>query len=426
VYGIKDEEMPVARFELAIEGGRLMDDIAKPGAANLLSEMLLRGTARRTPAELEDALKSLGADISISVRNEHFVLSGRTLARNFAKTIDLVEEILLQPRWDAEELSLRKAAVISEIQSEKVEPNAIAARAFEVVTYGDKHIYSRSPLGTEASVAALTMDDLKRFHAANLAPNIANFRIVGDVDQARVRAALQDLGTRWQKRNVTIPSYPAAQAPAASRVYFYDLPGAKQSIFSFGYPALTRADPNYYPATVANYILGGGGFASRLTQQLREGKGYTYGIGSGFGGGIRHGTFQITSGVRSNVTLEAADLVKSILTDFGSTYSDADLEVTKSFLTKSRSRSFETAGAKLNYLAAIGDYGLPADYPQREQAIVDAMTVEKVKDLSGRYLRPGTMTYVVVGDAATQAKRLEALGYGAPVMINAKLAETEK
>jgi zinc protease len=426
LYGIEDEEMPVARFELAIEGGRLLDDIAKPGAANLLSEMLLRGTARRTPSELEDALKSLGADIVIGVRDEHFVLSGRTLARNFDKTVDLVEEILLEPRWDAEELALRKAAVVSAIQSRKAQPDAIAERAFEMVTYGEKHVYSRDPLGTEASIAALTMDDLKRFHAANLAPNLANFRVVGAVDQAQVTAALQDLGNKWQKRTVSIPAYPAPQAPSASKIYFYDLPGAKQSVFAFGYPAVTRADPAYYPAGVMNYILGGGGFASRLMQQLREGKGYTYGIRSSFSGGIRHGTFEISSPVRSNATLEAADLVKSIVSNFGATFSEADLGITKSFLTKSRSRAFETATAKLNYLAAIGDYGLPADYPQREQAIVDALSVAQVRDLAGRYLRPSAMTYVVVGDAASQAKRLEALGFGAPIMINEEIARLGK
>jgi zinc protease len=197
-------------------------------------------------------------------------------------------------------------------------------------------------------------------------------------------------------------------------------------MFSFGYPALTRADDDYYPATVMNYILGGGSFASRLTQQLREGKGYTYGISSSFGGGIRHGTFQISSPVRSNVTLEAAELVKSILADFGTTYTEADLGVTKSALSKSRSRAFETAGAKLNYLAAIADYGLPADYPQREQAIVDGMTLAQVRDLAGRYVRPSAMTYVIVGDAATQAKRLEKLGFGSPVMVNDEITRLER
>ncbi len=424
--GIEDNELPLARFELAIKGGRLMDSLDKPGTAALLARMFTRGTARRTPAELENALKSLGAEVQAEARNEHFVISGRTLARNFDKTMDLVEEMLLQPRWDTEELAIQKAATVSDIQSEKVEANAVAARAFEYATFGDKHIYSRNPLGSEKSVAATTMEDLKRFHAANLAPNLASFRVVGAVPQARVQTALADLGSRWTRRDVRIPAYPQPQAPTASKILFYDLPGAKQSTFAFGYPALRRSDENYYPATVMNYILGGGGFASRLTQELREGKGYTYGIGSGFGGGESYGTFQIGSGVRANVTLEAAELTRKIVSDLATTYTPADLDVTKSFLTKSRARSFETTDAKLRYLGNIADYGLPLDYPKQEQAIVDAMTVDQVKTLAGRYLRPTAMTYVIVGDAATQAKRLEALGFGAPVLINEELKRVQE
>jgi zinc protease len=425
-YGIRDRELPVAQFELAIRGGRLFDDLKKPGASNLLARMLMRGTARRTPAQLEDALKSLGADVDVSARDEHLVISGRTLARNFGKTMDLVEEMLLEPRWDTEELSLQKAATLSAIQSRKVQANALAARAFELATYGEGHIYSRNPLGTERALSALTMEDLKRYHAANLAPNIARFRVVGDVDQAVVKSALADLGSKWKRRPVAMPAYPAAQAPSTSKVYFYDLPGATQSVFAFGYPSMKRSHADYYPAQVMNYILGGGGFASRLTQELREGKGYTYGIGSRFSGGVEHGTFQISSGVRSNVTLEAAELTKSILTNYGSTFSDADLEVTKSFLTKSRSRAFETTDAKLAYLANVSEHALPLDYPKREQAMVDAMTVPQVRALSQRFIRPSAMTYVIVGDAATQAKRLESLGFGAPIMINDRLKAVEE
>jgi zinc protease len=340
--------------------------------------------------------------------------------------MDLVEEILLEPRWDQEELALQKAATVSAIQSRKVEPDVVAARVFETVTYGDRHIYSRDPLGTESSVAAMTMEDLKRYHARNLAPNIASFRVVGGLDQGLVKSALGDLGSRWAKRQVAVPAYPQPKTPQASKVYFYDIPGAKQSIFTFGYPAVKRSDPNYYPGTVMNYILGGGGFASRLTQELREGKGYTYGIRSGLQGGLRGGTFQLSSGVRSNVTLEAAELTKSILTNYGATFTPEDLTVTKGFLTKARARSFETLDAKLGYLGNIADYGLPVDYPQSEQAIVDSMTADQVKAIAARSLRPNAMTYVVVGDAATQAKRLEALGFGPPVMMNQKLDQLER
>jgi zinc protease len=132
------------------------------------------------------------------------------------------------------------------------------------------------------------------------------------------------------------------------------------------------------------------------------------------------------SPVRSNVTLEAAELVKSIIAEFGATYTPADLEVTRSALTRGRARAFETSGAKLTYLASIADYGLPVDQPRREQAVVDALTVPEVQRLAARHLRPAAMRYVVVGDAATQAKRLEALGFGAPVMLNDLLARLDR
>jgi zinc protease len=424
--GIRDNELPTAVFELAIDGGRRVDDPKRPGAASLLARMMTRGTARRTPAELEDALKSLGADIEVEARDEQFVFTGRTLARNFAATIDLLEEMLLEPRWDTAELALAKAAAASDIQAERAEPESLADRAFEAITYGPDHVYARSALGTERSVAAMTMDDLKRYHAGWLVPNNGRFRVVGAVEEGEVRRTLADLGSRWARRVAALPNFTAPRLPAASKVYFYDLPGAKQSVFAFGYPGPKRADEAYYPAAVTNYILGGGGFASRLTQELREGKGYTYGISSGFSGGAHDGTFRIDSGVRSNVTLEAAALTRDVLSNYPKTFSAADLAVTQGFLTKSRARALETQAQKLAYLGNIGDYGLAVDYPRREQAVVDGMTVARIRALAAEHIRPNAMTYVIVGDAKTQASRLTALGFGEPVMINETLARLEQ
>ena len=127
-----------------------------------------------------------------------------------------------------------------------------------------------------------------------------------------------------------------------------------------------------------NYILGGGGFASQLTQQLREGKGYTYGISSGFAGSKSPGPFTIQSGVRSNVTLESAQLIKSILQDFGKNYSQKDMETTQGFLIKSNARAFETSGAKLNMLENISKYGWKYDYVNGREQRVKGMTVAKI------------------------------------------------
>ena len=266
------------------------------------------------------------------------------------------------------------------------------------------------------------MDELKAWQANNLAPNNARFRIVGAVDQPAATAALAGLGQRWARRDVAVPSYAAPTPPKQSQVYFYDMPNASQSVLVFGYPALTRADPDFYPATATNFILGGGGFASRLTQQMREGAGYTYGVRSGFAGGDEVGQFQLSSAVRANVTLEAATMARDIVRDYGATFTEADLTVTRSALSKSRARAFETAGAKLDVLEAIGDYGLPADYLTREAQVIEGLTVEQVRALAAEHLRTDGMIYVVVGDAATQSARLEGLGYGPVVMINERLA----
>ncbi|WP_229425663.1 pitrilysin family protein [Massilia sp. Se16.2.3] len=216
---------------------------------------------------------------------------------------------------------------------------------------------------------------------------------------------------------VTLPAPTAAAGQAPAKVYFVDVPDAKQSVLQVGYRALAVTDPDYYPALVTNYILGGGGFASRLTQQLREGKGYTYGINSSFSGSKSAGPFLIASGVRSNVTLESTQLVKQILQDYPSTYTAADLETTRNFLVKSNARAFETAGAKLAMLDNISKYGWRPDYVKEREQIVKAMTLPQVQALSQKYLDPSKMVWLVVGDGKTQLPRMKELGFDEPVLI---------
>jgi zinc protease len=278
-------------------------------------------------------------------------------------------------------------------------------------------------LGTIESVNAITLDDLKAFYAKSISPSVARMHVVGALDKREITKPLSDLNKKWKAKKVDIPEYKTPSAPARSQIYFYDVPDAKQSVIRFGYPALAATDKDYYPATVMNYILGGGGFASQLTQQLREGKGYTYGIGSGFSGTKSPGPFTISSGIRTNVTLESAQLIKEILENYPKNYSEQDLETTKGFLIKSNARAFETAGAKLNMLENISKYGWKYDYVKDREQIVKGMTVEQIKALSGKYLDTDKMIWLVVGDAKTQLPRLKELGFGEPVLINKQMVE---
>jgi zinc protease len=417
VSGIEDRELPLVAFEFSIDGGRLREDPARPGLANVTAEMLTRGTETKTRAEFENALKALGAQVRAVAGDDRIFVSGNTLARNFPSTIALVEEMLLHPRWDAAELDLVKAAVTAEIQGERAEPNIIAERVLARLTWGPDYILGKGPLGTEATVASFQPADLSAFHSAGLHPSNARLRIAGAVSKAEAEAALASLVKAWPAGTATPVNAATPAAPGPTKVSFYDMPGAKQSVIIFASPGPARANADFYPAAATNFILGGGGFASRLTQQLREGKGYTYGVRSSFQGGATNGEFRVFSPVRSNVTLEAATLMRDIVRDYGATFTAADLDLTRASMAKSRARSFESLNAKLNMLATIGDLGLPADYVARENAVLDGLTLAQVQDIARRLITTDTMHIVVVGDAVTQAQRLAALGYGAPVMV---------
>lgn len=418
VLGIENDEVPLVQFNISIEGGLLLDDINKVGVANLTADLMTQGTRSKSPKELEEAIAQLGASINIFAGTERITVTGNTLKRNYQKTMDLVEEMLLEPRWDQQEFTLRKQSVISSIKQQEANPNAIATNAYNILIYGQDNIRSKNILGSEASVSEIQIDDLKAFYEENISPSVTTMHLVGDISQEEVMKSLKDLESKWAAKAVTMPVYSTPGSPEASKVFFYDVPNAKQSVLRIGYPALAATDDDYYPAVVMNYILGGGGFASRLTQQLREGKGYTYGIRSSFSGTNEPGAFTISSGVRTNVTLESSQLVKDILTNYANDFTEKDLETTQSFLIKSNARAFETAGSKLGMLQNISRFGWDDDYVKDREAIVRDMTVEKIQKLSGQYLDPDKMFWLVVGDAKTQMKRLEKLGYGKPVLIN--------
>jgi zinc protease len=420
LYGIRSDEVPLVQFEIAIDGGQLLDDINKVGVANLMARMLTQGTAKRTPQELEEAIQQLGATISVNAATEEITLTVNTLAKNYDATLALVEEILLEPRWDTKEFDLLKQSTISSIRQQGANPVTIGQNRYSELIYGKDNIRSRNILGTIESVNSITLDDLKAFYAKSISPSVARMHVVGAIDQAKVTSSLKALNDRWKAKNVEIPRYATPSAPEKSVIYFYDVPDAKQSVVSFGYPALAVTDKDFYPATVMNYILGGGGFASRLTLQLREAKGYTYGIRSAFSGSTSPGPFTISSSIRTNVTLEAAQLVKEIMEKYGSTYTAQDLETTKSAMTKSQARAFETAGAKLGMLNNISKYGWKPTYIRDREQIIANMTMDQIRSLADRYVRPSGMVWLFVGDAKTQLPRLKELGFGEPVLLNGR------
>ncbi len=415
VLGIEDREIPLVRFELRLKGGLLLDDKSRVGVANLLAETMTEGTATKTPEQLEQAIELLGSSIEVNAGREEFVFSGSTLARNFGKTMALLEEILVEPRWDAEQFDLARDRVAQDLRQRSASPFAVAQDVFTRVLYGD-HILAVNPRGSLASIDAIQIPDLKRYYQRAITPTAAAFHVSGAVSRDEVLRSLRGIADRWESRAVTFPDPPGSSAGHAG-LYFVDIPGAKQSVLQIGYLALAETDPEFYPAVVMNFRLGGGGFASDLTQVLREQKGYTYGIGSQFQGTDIPGPFTIFSPVRSNVTYESLALITNLMTRHGPEFDAEDLNATKSFLLRSNALAFETLGDKLGILADMSAYGFPADYVLQREAVVRDMTIERIRELAARYLDPSRMVWLVVGDARSQLRRLRPLGLGAATVL---------
>lgn len=418
LIGIENHEVPLVQFLLQIKGGMLLENTTKIGVSNMLAELMTKGTKNKTPEQLENAIESLGATIKAYSTDEGIFISGNSLAKNYKATIALVEEIILQPRWDLKEFDLIKQSTLSQIQQQKADPNSIARNEFKKLIYGKESILSYNRSGDENSVKNITIDDLKKYYTSNFSPSVSIFQIVGAISKNEVTNSLIALNKNWNVKKVSFPAVKVNNTVAASKIYFYDVPGAKQSVIRIGYPALATTDTDYYPAMIMNYRLGGGGFASQLTQQLREGKGYTYGINSSFSGSTNKGPFTIGSGVRSNITFESVSLIKEILENYGKNFNENDLEVTKGYLIKSNARAFETLSAKLGMLNEISNYNYADSYAKKREDIVKNSTTAEIKRLSEKYLNPDKMIYLIVGDAETQLKKLEQIGFGKPILLN--------
>lgn len=424
VYGIEQNEIPTVNFSLVMEGGHLLDDINKNGVANLITDIMMEGTANKTPQELEEEIEMLGARINMYTTRESIVISANCLVRNFDKTLALVEEILLEPRWDEEEFARIKIKTINEIKRSDANPNVVAGRVYNKILYGKNHIFSYPTSGTEASVEALTIEDLKTFYYKNFSPSISNFHIVGAITKADSKNILASFGEKWKAKEVIIPSYSIENNRNKASLYFVDIPGAKQSIINIGYISMARTDKDFYLAEVMNYKLGGS-FSGNVNLILREEKGYTYGARTGFNGSKIKGTFKASSSVRTNTTGESVSIFKEEIADYKNGVSQEDLDFTKNAMIKSNARRFETQFSLLGMLQEMSTYNLPADYIAEEEDFISAMTLEQHKQLANKYLDETKMAYVVIGDAATQFSQFKDMDFDEVKLMSKEGQELE-
>ena len=247
-------------------------------------------------------------------------------------------------------------------------------------------------------------------------PAITRILVAGNVSKEQVLAALKPFETEWKAKEVKLNSYPVPPNPEKSQIYFVDMPGSSQSVIYVGYLALSRNDPDYVKADFVNYRLGGA-FTSILNQILREEKGFTYGASSYFQEMKVKAPFVAATSVRSDATFESVKIIKDEMEKYRNGINENDLQFIKNCMILSNALRFETNGSLVEMLSTMSKYGLPDDYIKEEENVIKNMTIEEHKAITDKYIVPDKMYYVVVGDAATQMKPLEKIGFGKPILV---------
>lgn len=416
VYGTENRELPLVSMSVVIAGGALADDITMPGVASMVAAVLPQGTRNKTPEELEEEIQLLGSSVFMRASGEEITFSGSTLSCNFAATVSLMKEILLEPRWDSAEFVMARTRARNGLIQAEARPGSVASEQFMKLVYGTGHILGYDLRGTKESVEQITPEILKSFYDRNFSPSVTSIYVAGNVSEDEVLKALRPLEAEWQAREVTGRSYAVPPVPEKSQIYFVDIPGSRQSVVYAGYLAMTRNDPDWVKADFANYRMGGA-FTSILNQILREEKGFTYGASSSFREMKNPAPFVIATMVRSDATLETMEIITGELRKYREGINEDELQFIKNCMIRSNALRFETNEALVSMLSYIGKYGFSDDWVRQEEDVIRNMTVEDHKAITEKYFDPDRMYYVVVGDAATQMKQLEKVGFGKPVML---------
>jgi len=418
VYGIENYEQPMVTFSLKIKGGMLLENQEKIGITNLMTKVLLEGTKNKTPEELENAIKDLGADIFMYSSENHITIVANFLAKHYDKVLSLVEEIVLQPRWDYNEFKRIQRETITEIKKRTSSPPNIASLVRNKLLYKN-HIRGNSPIGTEVSINNITIEDLKLFYKSNFAPNVSTFHIVGSISESKVLQSLGNFENKWFERKVSIPSEFEIKnvLNKKTKLFFVDIPGAKQSLINIARLTVSGESKTYLPIEISNYMLGPGGYGD-LNQDLRVKKGYSYGAYSSTKRDHLGSQLYVNTFVRSNVTKESIEAARNVLHLYRKNYNLEYLERTKNALLKAEIRKYETRGDLLSILHNISTYNLPLDYLTLDQERITNISLNEVKGLVNEYINPEDMIYIIVGDKATQFDRLNELGLGKPILLD--------
>ncbi|HEX7773522.1 MAG TPA: pitrilysin family protein, partial [Pyrinomonadaceae bacterium] len=393
--------LPLVSFDITfVGGGNQFEPTGKRGVASFTQSMLSEGTTTKTGDQLSDAMQLLGTGIGVGISGEEGSISFVSTKKNFDAALALLADMMLNSTFPAEALERLRARTLVGLAQAKDQPNAIGANVFAKILYGDAHPYGQRM--TEASAKAITRDDVIAFHKAYFQPGRAIITVVGDVTPSTAKASVEKALAAWSKGG-TKPAfdYPKVPELQPAKIYLVDKPGAAQSVFNIGLPGPARNTPDYFALQVMNTILGGM-FQSRLNANIREQKGYSYGVNSGFSYGKGPGAFRAGGAIVSNKTdlalIEFMKELKGIVGDIPIT--DDEIKTAKESLIQRLPQRFASVNGISDAISSLTVQGLPDDYYQTYAKNVSAVTKEDLLRVAKRYIDLNHLYIVIVGNRA--------------------------
>ena len=410
VIGTQDKELPGVSMLISFRAGHFVSSPDDAGIASFVAEMMNKSTKNYSTEAFTEALEKLGSRISVGADNESNYIYVSALKKNLAPTLALLKERLLQPAFSQEDFDQVKKQTLASIADASTKPRTIADNIFIKLLFNEG-IRSIPSSGTENSINNISLEDVQQFYNTWFSPKNGSIVVVGDISENEWINSTSFLA-EWQGNDVKLPVFSAPQDVEKTRIYLVDKLGAPQSEIRMGHHALKYdATGEFYRANIMNYVLGGA-FNSRINLNLREDKGFTYGARSTFDGNQHHGTFYASAGVKGDKTDSSlVEFFKEIIEYHQNGITSDELIFTKRSLGQRDALKYETPFQKTSFLNRMLEYNLPADYTKQQAKILNDITVNDINGLAKRYIQPGKMHVLVVGDKKSILEPIQQLGY---------------
>ena len=391
---VEEHAIPFIALKVGFRGGTSLDSAEKQGATNLMVGLLEEGTGDMDAAAFLKATEELAANFSYSARRDSVMISARVLTSNAPEALDLLKLAITKPAFNQVAFDRVKGQVISGLESEKSDPDAIAGKRMNQISYGE-HAYSRPREGSVETVNMLTPADMMAAHRVGLTLDHMVVGVVGDVTAAQLGPMLDRLSGDLPKTGAVLPENVDFAATGKTTVIDFDTP---QSVALWSHKGLDRHHPDFLAAYVMNHILGGGGFGSRLTDEVREKRGLTYGVYS-YLAALDHSNFvggSVASGndkIAKALAVIRAEWARAAQGDFTA----QELDDAKKYLTGSYPLRFGSNAQIAGALVSLQLDSLPIDYVNTRNGKVEALTLDHINRVARELLRPDQLQFVVVG-----------------------------